>query len=59
VSNLGFILVCLFLLLLLGGLVSGSLVPYWGYGYGLGHSGVGVVGVMLIVVFVLALMGRL
>jgi hypothetical protein len=55
VSNLGFILVCLFLLLLLGGLVGGSVVPYWGYGYGLGLSGLGVLGVVLIVVFVLAL----
>ena len=58
-SNLGFILVCLFLLLLLGGLVGGSVVPYWGYGYGLGLGGVGGVGGILIVVFVLALMGRL
>jgi hypothetical protein len=59
VSNLGFILVCLFLLLLIGGLGGGSVVPYWGYGYGLGLGGVGGVGVILIVVFVLALMGRL
>ena len=58
-SNLGFILVCLFLLLLIGGLGGGSVVPYWGYGYGLGLGGVGGVGVILIVVFVLALMGRL
>jgi hypothetical protein len=59
VSNLGFILVCLFLLLLIGGLGGGSVVPYWGYGYGLGLGGVAGVGVILIVVFVLALMGRL
>jgi hypothetical protein len=59
VSNLGFILVCLFLLLLIGGLGGGSVVPYWGYGYGLGLGGVGGVGVILIVVFALALMGRL
>ena len=58
-SNLGFILVCLFLLLLIGGLGGGSVVPFWGYGYGLGLGGVGGVGVILIVVFVLALMGRL
>ena len=58
-SNLGFILVCLFLLLLIGGLGGGSVVRYWGYGYGYGHGGVGVVGVILIVVVVLALMGRL
>ena len=58
-SNLGFILVCLFLLLLIGGLGGGSVVPYWGYGYGFGLGGVGGVGVVLIVVFVLALMGRL
>jgi hypothetical protein len=59
VSNLGFILVCLFLLLLIGGLGGGSVVPYWGYGYGLGLGGVAGVGVILMVVFVLALMGRL
>jgi hypothetical protein len=59
VSNLGFILVCLFLLLLIGGLGGGSVVPYWRYGYGLGLGGVAGVGVILIVVFVLALMGRL
>ena len=29
-SNLGFILVCLFLLLLLGGLGGGSVLPYCG-----------------------------
>jgi hypothetical protein len=31
VSNLGFILICLFLLLLLGGLGGGSVLPYWDY----------------------------
>ena len=56
-SNVEFILVAFSLLLLLGGLVGGSVVPYWGYGYGLGLGGVGGVGVMLIVVFVLALIG--
>jgi hypothetical protein len=59
VSNLGFILVCLFLLLLLGGLAGGSVLPYWGYGYGFGQGGVGGVGIILTVVFVLAFMGRL
>ena len=62
-SNLGFILVCLFLVLLLGGLGGGSVLPYWdygyGYGYGLGLGGVGGVGVILIVVCVLAFTRRL
>lgn len=58
-SNLGFILVILFLSLLLGGLGGGSFVPYWNYGYGFGHGGVGGVGVILIVVVILAFMGRL
>ena len=55
-SNLGFILVCLFLLLLLGGMGGGTVVPYWGYGYGLGLGGVGAI---LTVVAVLAFTGRL
>jgi hypothetical protein len=59
VSLVGFILVCVFLLLLLGGLGGGSVLPYWGYGYGYGHGGVGIVGFILIVVVVLAFMGRL
>ena len=58
-SLVGFILVCVFLLLLLGGLGGGSVLPYWGYGYGYGHGGVGIVGFILIVVVVLAVMGRL
>ena len=37
----------------------GSLVPYWGYGYGFGHGGVGLIGIILIVLIVLLLMGRL
>jgi hypothetical protein len=43
VSNLGVILACLFLLLLLGGLGGGSVFPYWGYGYGYGRGGVGII----------------
>jgi len=59
VSNLGFILVCFLLLLLLGGLGGGSVLPYWDFGYGLGLGGVGSVGVILIVVCVLAFTRRL
>ncbi|THD42554.1 MAG: DUF3309 domain-containing protein [Bradyrhizobium sp.] len=59
VSNLGFILVCLFLLLLLGGIVGGNVVPFWAYGYGLGLVGTGMLGAILVIVFVFAFTGRI
>jgi hypothetical protein len=59
VSNLGFILVCLFLFLLLGSIVGGNVVPFWAYGYGLGLGGAGALGAILAVVFVLAYTGRI
>jgi hypothetical protein len=59
VSNLGFILVSLFLLLLLGGVVGGNVVPFWAYGYGLGLGGAGMLGAILIIVFALAFTGRI
>ena len=58
-SNLAITLIVILILLLFGGLGGGSVIPYWGYGYGFGHSGVGVVGGILIVLVVLLLMGRL
>ena len=53
--TLGTILIILVILYLLGGW-SGRI---GGYGYGLGHSGMGLFGVILIVVLVLVLLGKL
>jgi hypothetical protein len=53
--SIGFILVILLVIFLLGGF-SGR---FGGYGYGYGHGGVGIIGIILIVVVVLLLMGRL
>ena len=58
-SALGIVLIVLLILLLFGGLGGGSVVPYWGYGYGFGHGGIGLLGIILIVLIVLLLMGRL
>lgn len=48
------ILIVLLIILLLGGF-SGR---FGGYGYGLGHSGVGLVGTALIVVVALSVVGQ-
>ncbi|MCK1734535.1 DUF3309 family protein [Bradyrhizobium sp. 138] len=53
--SLGTILIILVIVYLLGGL-SGRL---GGYGYGLGHSGIGIGGVVLVVLVVLLLLGKL
>jgi hypothetical protein len=53
--SLGTILIILLVIILLGGF-SGRI---GGYGYGLGHSGMGLFGVILIVVLVLILLGKL
>ncbi len=53
--SLGTILIILVVLYLLGGW-SGR---FGGYGYGLGHSGMGLGGVILIVLLVLLLLGKL
>jgi hypothetical protein len=52
---LGSILVIILIVLLLGGF-SGR---FGGYGYGLGHGGVGIPGVVLFVVVILMLSGRI
>ena len=53
--SLGFILLIILVLFLLGGF-SGR---FGGYGYGYGHGGVGVIGIILIAVLVLMLLGRI
>lgn len=53
--SIGTILIILLAIYLLGGF-SGR---FGGYGYGLGHTGIGIGGVLLIVVVVLLLTGRI
>ena len=53
--SIGLILLIILAILLLGGF-SGR---FGGYGYGYGHSGIGVLGVILIIIAVLFLTGRL
>jgi hypothetical protein len=53
--SLGLILIILVILYLFGGL-SGR---FGGYGYGLGHSGIGLGGVILVVLLVLLLLGKI
>jgi Protein of unknown function (DUF3309) len=53
--SLGLILITIVIIYLLGGF-SGR---FGGYGYGLGHSGMGIGGVVLVVLLVLLLLGKL
>nr|AWL98168.1 DUF3309 domain-containing protein [Bradyrhizobium ottawaense] len=53
--SLGTVLIILVIIYLLGGL-SGRI---GGYGYGMGHSGMGIGGVVLAVLVVLLLLGKL
>jgi len=53
--SLGTILIILVIIYLLGGF-SGR---FCGYGYGMGHSGMGLGGVVLVVLLVLLLLGKL
>jgi hypothetical protein len=53
--SLGMILVIILIIFLLGGF-SGR---FGGYGYGMGHSGMGLGGVILIVLLILLLLGKL
>jgi hypothetical protein len=53
--SLGTILIILVIIYLLGGM-SGRI---GGYGYGMGHSGMGIGGVVLVVLIVLLLLGKL
>ena len=55
IMSLGFILVIVLIVFLLGGF-SGR---FGGYGYGFGHGGIGVLGTVLIIVVVLMLLGRI
>jgi hypothetical protein len=53
--SLGTILIIILIIFLLGGF-SGR---FGGYGYGMGHSGMGLGGVVLIVLIILLLLGKL
>jgi hypothetical protein len=53
--SLGMILIIILIIFLLGGF-SGR---FGGYGYGMGHSGMGLGGVVLIVLLILLLLGKL
>ena len=53
--SLGLILIIILIIFLLGGF-SGR---FGGYGYGMGHSGMGIGGVILVVLLVLLLLGKL
>jgi hypothetical protein len=53
--SLGLILIIILIIFLLGGF-SGR---FGGYGYGMGHSGMGLGGLILVVLLVLLLLGRL
>jgi len=55
VMSLGLILIILVIIYLMGGL-SGR---FGGYGYGMGHSGMGLGGVILVVLIVLLLLHKL
>jgi len=53
--SLGLILIIIVIIYLLGGF-SGR---FGGYGYGMGHSGMGLGGVILVVLIILLLLGKL
>jgi hypothetical protein len=53
--SLGLILIVFVIIYLLGGF-SGR---FGGYGYGMGHSGMGIGGVVLVVLLVLFLLGKI
>jgi hypothetical protein len=53
--SLGLILIIVVIIYLLGGF-SGR---FGGYGYGMGHSGMGIGGVILVVLIILLLLGKL
>jgi len=53
--SLGLILVIVLVVVLLGALTR----RFGGHGYGLGHSGTGLIGVILVIVLVLFLLGKL
>jgi hypothetical protein len=53
--SLGLILIIIVIIYLLGGF-SGR---FGGYGYGMGHSGMGIGGVILVVLVILLLLGKL
>lgn len=56
---MGLILVILLVLILVGGVGGPYLGAPWPHAYGLGNSGISVVGLVLIILVVLLLTGRL
>ena len=56
--SLGFVLLIVLIIILIGGVGPGFYTGSpWPYGYGAGHYGIGIVGVILIVVLFLAVTG--
>ena len=53
--SIGFILLIVLVIFLLGGF-SGR---FGGYGYGYGHGGMGAIGTILVIIVILMLLGRL
>jgi hypothetical protein len=56
---MGLILLIILVPLLFGGLGGPYIGAPWGPGYGLGHGGTGILGVVLIVILILVVTGRL
>ena len=47
------------IIILVNALLGGFSGRFGGYGYGFGHGGIGIVGVLLIILVVMALTGRI
>ena len=56
-SPLGIVVVILLILILFGGYAGPRFNPSWQYGYSYGNSGLGIVGVILVVFLLLWLLG--
>lgn len=56
---MGYIILAIVLLILLGGIGGGHWIDRWDYGYGFGNSGISVIGVVLLVLLVLVLTKRI
>ena len=54
---MGLILLIILVLIFAGGI--GNFPQVGGYGYGMGHGGIGVLGIICVVVLILLVMGRI